>query len=596
MYTQTERAFRFDTCLGADKVLLQSFEGTEAISSLFRFVVRFLSDTHVDIAGMLGTKANLAVQSEFAEMPVYLHGRIWSLRQRADSVEGLFAYEAELVPSLQLLTLYRSCRIFHRASVKTIVANVLDSHGLKNYRFDLQSALSAREYCVQYQETDLDFLTRLLEEEGIFYYFEHTADQDELVLSDRKTGLPQCPAGAEAQYHPVAGGLGAANPVFTFEVRQQMTPGGVETADYNFETPKVSLTATLDGNPNGVLYEYPGWYGTKPDGERYVRIRLEEEEARIAEMSGTSSCVGFRAGHSFQLNDHVYRDWNKPYLLTSVRHQGRNESYRGEARSSAARYENSFRAIPWGVQYRPRRKTIRPIVHGTQTAVVTGPKGQEIYTDRYGRVQVRFFWADADSLSCWVRVAQTWAGKNWGSVAIPRVGQEVVVDFLEGNPDRPLIIGSVYNADQMPPYELPANKTRSGVRSHSSEGGSVSNCNEIYLEDRMGEEIFFLQAERDHEIRVKHDRKADVTNDDTLQVGHNRSVQISVNDSVSVGGDRSASVGKNDTVTIGAKLEITAGEEIKLTAPGGSITIGAAGISIESPMTITVRGALVQIN
>jgi type VI secretion system secreted protein VgrG len=296
------------------------------------------------------------------------------------------------------------------------------------------------------------------------------------------------------------------------------------------------------------------------------------------------------------MENHVQRDWNQKYLLLSVEHVAQNQSYRGDTSAHDANYENTFRAMPYGVQYRPGLRTPRPIVRGTQTAIVIGPQGQEIYTDQYGRVQVRFFWADSDSSSCWVRVAQSWAGKNWGAIAIPRVGQEVVVDFLEGNPDRPLIIGSVYNADQMPPYELPANKTRSGVRSRSSEGGSVSNSNEMYLEDRLGEELFFIQAERDHQVKVKHDRSSEVGHDDRLRIGHNRTAQISLNDSLSIGSDRTSDVGKNDSLRVGAKLEVVAGQEIKLTAPGGSITIGPTGISIESPMTITVQGTLVKIN
>jgi type VI secretion system secreted protein VgrG len=209
---------------------------------------------------------------------------------------------------------------------------------------------------------------------------------------------------------------------------------------------------------------------------------------------------------------------------------------------------------------------------------------------------VRFFWTSADSNSCWVRVAQTWAGKNWGSIAIPRVGQEVVVDFLEGNPDRPLIIGSVYNADQMPPYDLPGNKTRSGIRSHSSEGGSVSNCNEIYFEDLMGDEVLFVQAERDHQLTAKHDRTTNIGNDDTIKIGHNRTTNVVVNDSCSVGSDRSANVSQNDSLQVGSKLSIVAGQEIKLSAPGGSITIGETGITIQSPMTIVIQGELIKIN
>jgi type VI secretion system secreted protein VgrG len=612
VYTQQSRAFRLDTKLGGESTLLASFEGTEFVSRPFRFVIRFLAEKPIDLGRLLGTDAVITVQEEFSANPVYFHGKIWSLQQRSDSEQNLAAYEAELAPTLRLLELQRKCRIFHNATVKTIVSSIFDANGLKDYEFDLQGDLPSREYCVQYRETDLNFVSRLLEEEGIFYFFQHEKSKHKLILSDKKTGLPSCPADAAAAYHPLEGGLGVASPVFSLNSRSRLRPGAIELNDYNYETPKVSLAASLDNSSSGKLFYYPGRYATKSDGERYARIRLEEEEAQISEMAGTGACPGFRAGHCFQLSGHAQRDWNRQYLILSVHHSGENQTYRGDVPSQAAKYRNSFRAIPQTVPYRPPRTTPAAIVHGTQTAIVIGPEGEEINTDSYGRVQVRFFWAEPGSNSCWVRVAQTWAGKNWGSIAIPRIGQEVVVDFLEGNPDRPLVIGSVYNADQVPPYDLPANKTRSGIRSHSSTGGAVSNCNEIYFEDRKGAEILFFQAERDHKINVKHDCTATTGNDQTITVKHNRDTTISnndsltvnadrtakvaKNDSLTVGSDRSANVAKNDSVQVGAKFSLIAAEEIKLSAPGGSITIGAEGITIQSPMTIVVQGAMVKIN
>ncbi len=611
-YTQENRTFRLDTKLGGESTLLESFEGREAISEPFRFTVKFLAEKPVDMEGLLGTPAVVTTQKDFADSKLYFHGYFWNIRQRAESEDGLLAYEAELVPWLRLLELQVHCRIFHNSTAQDIISTVFSDRALTNYRFDLQSTLPKRDYCVQYRETDLNFVSRLLEEEGIYYYFQHSKDKHELVLTDKKAGLPPCPASANAQYHPLAGGLGISNPVFELETLRQMHAGRVELNDYNYETPKVSLAASLDGAAKGDLYEYPGRYTTKSDGDRYARIRLEEEEALFSAISGSGSCAGFRTGHTFQLAGHSQRDLNRQYLLVSIEHSGQNQSYLADASAKAAKYHNKFRAIPACVQYRPPRLTRKAVVHGTQTAVVTGPDGQEIYTDQYGRIQVRFFWTGSDSNSCWVRVAQTWAGKNWGAIAIPRVGQEVVVDFLEGDPDRPLVIGSVYNADQMPPYDLPANKTRSGVRSHSSQGGSVSNCNEIYFEDSIGNEMLFVQAERDNQIKVKHDRMKDITNDETIKVGHNRTTNVSNNDSLTVGSDRTGNIGKNDSLTVGsdrsanvgkddslqvgAKLSVVAGEQIQFTAPGGSITIGSSGITIQSPMTIVIQGAMVKIN
>ena len=611
-YTQENRAFRLDTNLGGEIALLESFEGSEAISTPFHFKVLFLTEQPIDLDKLLGTAAALTIQNAYTHTDLYFHGYFWSVRQRAGSQDGLFAYEAELVPFLRFLELNADCRIFHKSTVQEIVSTIFSDRGLINYHFDLQSALPQREYCVQYRETDLNFVSRLLEEEGIYYFFQHGKDKHEMVLTDKKTGAPSCPAHASAQYHPVSGGLGIPNPVFTMEALRQMRSGCIGLNDYNYETPKVSLSASLDSAPVGTVRDYPGCYATKSDGDRYVRIRLEQEEARFASVSGTSGCAGFRTGHSFQLAGHVQRNLNKQYLLVAVEHAAHNQNYRADSSAHSAEYRNVFRAIPSSVQYRPPRLTRKAVVHGTQTAIVTGPEGEEIYTDRCGRIQVRFFWDHENQNSCWVRVAQIWAGKNWGALALPRVGQEVVVDFLEGDPDRPLVTGSVYNAAQMPPYDLPENKTRSGVRSHSSKGGSTSNCNEIYFEDRTGQEMLFIQAERDNQIKIKHDRSKDIGNDETVKVGHNRTASISVNDSLSVGSDRSASVGKNDSVSVGsdrsadvgkndslqvgAKLSVVAGQEIEFTAPGGSIKIGPAGITIQSPMTIVIQGAMVKIN
>lgn len=509
----------------------------------------------------------------------------------------MFVYEAELVPFLKLLDLETHCRIFHNATAETIISSVFADRGLEQYRFELQATLPKREYRVQYRETDLNFVSRLLEEEGIFYFFDHSQDKSELVLTDKKAGLPDCPSSSSAEYRPVEGGTGEVNTVFELDVRCRLHAGTAASNDYNFETPKVSLSSSLDSSSKGSLYDYPGRYTNKSDGDRYVRIRLEAEETQSTVVQGTSNCAGFRSGHLFQLRAHSQQELNSHYLLVGVQHTGVNQSYRGAADSHGASYRNSFRAIPQAVQYRPPRVSPRALVHGTQTAVVTGPSGQEIFTDKYGRVKVQFFWnGESEKVSCWIRVAQTWAGKNWGSIAIPRVGQEVVVDFLEGDPDRPLIIGSVYNADQMPPYALPDHQTRSGIRSHSSENGVTSNCNEIYLEDLKGQELLFLQAELDYQLNVKHDRKETIGNDNALQVGQNRSISVAGNDSISVGSDRSADVAKNDSITAGTKFSVVAGEEIQFSAPGGSITIGAAGITIQSPMTVVIRGSMVQIN
>jgi type VI secretion system secreted protein VgrG len=281
-YTQENRTFRLDTKLGCESTLLESFEGREAISEPFRFTVKFLSQKPLDMDGLLGTAVVLTVQKDFADTELYFHGHLWSIRQLAGSQDGLFPYEATFVPLLRLLELQAHCRIFHNSTVQDIVSKVFSDRGLANYRFDLQSAPPKREYCVQYRETDLNFVSRLLEEEGIYYYFQHAKDKHTLVMTDKKANLPACPSSASAQYHPVTGGLGLSNSVFELEALRQMRAGRVEFNDYNYETPKVSLSASLDSAKTGDLYDYPGRYTTKSDVDRYARFRLEVDEARFS--------------------------------------------------------------------------------------------------------------------------------------------------------------------------------------------------------------------------------------------------------------------------------------------------------------------------
>ena len=576
-YTQEHRAFRLDTALGGEQALLESFEGREAVSEPFRFVVRFLSQRPLDLDTLLGTAASLTSQRRNTVGP-FFHGHWWSLRQRPELVDSLHAYEGELVPRLHFLHLYAQCRVFHNKNAKQIITAILGERGVANYEFDLQADPPVREYCVQYRETDFNFVSRLLEEEGIFYFFKHEKGKHTLVMSDKKAA-PATPIHADALYHPASGGVLPQNPVFTFTWSRHSAPRKVGFADYNFTTPRVDLSVSLESGTPGELFDYPGLYADKSAGERIARIRLEAHEAKLKSIAGTGACDGFRCGHSFALRGHPQASHNVAYRLLAVEHAASNSAYRADGKRDEGSYTNRFEAMPAADPFRPPQHARKALVHGTQTAVVTGPENEEIYVDEYGRIQVRFFWSGGEH-SCWVRVAQTWAGKGWGAAHWPRVGQEVVVDFLEGDPDRPLVIGCVYNADQMPPFSLPEHKTKSGVRSRSSRGGSAANGNEIHFEDKTGQEKLFVQAERDQEIVVKNDRNVQVAHDETIRVGHNRTANITT----------------TDTVTAGSNITVSAGNEIKFSAPGGSITIGSTGIIIQSPMTIVVQGSLVKIN
>ncbi len=451
--------------------------------------------------------------------------------------------------------------------------------------------------------------------------------------------------------------------MFTWKVEQQLRPGKCALTDYNFETPSSSLFASVDsrsrdaGNTRWEIFDYPGEYEKRDQGDSLVKLRMEEEETSRLVAAGESSCRSFMPGFKFELSGHPRNDQNGSYVLTSVTHSAREGGYyTGPREASEGSYRNTFTAIPAAVPFRPARVTRKPLVQGPQTAVVVGPAGEEIYTDNYSRVKVQFHWdrlgQHNENSSCWIRVAQPWAGANWGGIAIPRIGQEVVVDFLEGDPDRPLITGRVYNAAQMPPYELPANQTQTGIKSRSSKGGGAENFNELRFEDKKGSEEIYLHAEKnwtivtendknqntghDESLLIGHDRSKTVRNNETTGIGKNRTETVGENETITIGkdrtetvggyekitiakdrtetvvGDESVTIGKNrtglisdnDTLTVGAsrtetitreltisaglKVSISAGVELTLTGPGGMVKIDASGV--------TVQGVLVKIN
>jgi len=455
-----------------------------------------------------------------------------------------------------------------------------------------------------------------MEEEGIFYFFEHSAKQHILVLGDSPSVYQPCPGQASAPYSPIGGPL-RGDSVTGWLWEQEVRPAKYALTDFNFETPatdlsvNISTLVTAGKNEKLELYDYPGRYLKRSEGERYVKLRMEEQEAPHTQVSGASDCRAFVPGYVFQLTHHYRDDFNRSYLLTSVSHEARSNIRGGGYETS---YSNTFTCIPKEVPFRPPYITPKPVVQGAQTAIVVGPRGEEIWTDKYGRVKVQFHWdregkRDENS-SCWIRAAHNWAGKRWGGIFIPRIGQEVIVDFLEGDPDQPIITGRVYNANEMPPYELPREQTKSTIKTNSSKGGG--GFNELRFEDAKGKEQIFVHAERDMDIRVKNDSREWIGHDRHLIVKANQRelveadkhghVQGSLQEkidgdmSLQVGGKRHAKVGTvNATeagqeihLKAGMKIIIEAGMQLSLKGPGGFIDIGPAGV--------TIQGMLVRIN
>ncbi|MDE3167728.1 MAG: type VI secretion system tip protein VgrG, partial [Acidobacteriota bacterium] len=402
-----------------------------------------------------------------------------------------------------------------------------------------------RDYCVQYRESSFNFISRLLEEEGIFYFFEHTESKHKMVFADNSSILSFCPKQNSAIYAYGQDGWvsNGEEGIINLERIEAAHTGKSVLTDYFFEKPSLNLKTSLSGE-HEEAFDYPGKYSVIKDGERYTRVRLEEREANQYQVNGASRCRAFRPGTNFKLKGHYRKDTNQDYFLTSVTHDVVDATYRQDGDESH-HYVNTFRTIPKSVPYRPPRIARKPFVQGPQPAVVVGKEGEEIWVDKYGRVKVQFFWdregQKNENSSCWARVSQIWAGKNWGWITIPRIGQEVLVDFLEGDPDRPIITGRVYNADQMPPYELPSNQTQSGIKTRSSKGGGTENFNEIRFEDKKGSEMITVHAEKDMDTSVEHD--------DTQLVQHNRTIKVDGTHTETIVGDTSITITQGNHAT-----------------------------------------------
>jgi type VI secretion system secreted protein VgrG len=653
-FSQTGRLLQIKTTLGTTDLLLEKWTGDETLSKPFEFKVLMLSTNFsVDIKSLLRTSATISL--ELADGTMRNFNAIFrSIVQAAesggaasgvdtgkdDSAAKLAVYEAVLVPKVWFLSLNADCKIFQNLNVPDIVSKVLKDGGVSDFAFRTQGTYPVREYCVQYRESSLNFISRLVEEEGIFYFFEHTDSKHTMVFADSSSVQSTCPGQATAAYAydddgwvPEDQGLEG---VASLERIETAFTGKAALTDYYFETPSLNLIGNL-GSANEEAFDYPGEYTEKEDGARYTRLRLEEREARQFVVNGTSRCRNFRAGVNFKLKNHYRTDTNKDYFLTSVIHEAQDSTYR-QNKNKAHYYNNSFTAIPKTIPYRPPRDTVRPTVKGLQPAVVVGQSGEEIWVDKYGRVKVQFFWDRVgqknDDSSCWIRVSQIWAGKNWGWMTIPRVGQEVLVDFLEGDPDRPIIVGRVYNADQMPPWTLPANQTQSGILTRSSKGGSTDTFNRIQFEDLSGSEQINIWAQKDMNTHVENNDDQLVEQNRTIEVdgthtekivkdttititegNHSTTVQTG-NQSITINkgnqttqldmGNQSTtlSMGNQSTqldmgnITVNCDLgsiSMEAMQSITLTVGSSSITINQVGVTIEG-MMITISGdGIVQV-
>ncbi|HUY13833.1 MAG TPA: type VI secretion system tip protein TssI/VgrG [Terriglobia bacterium] len=592
-YTQENRLISIDTPLGDNVLLLEGFTGHEGISRLFNFQLNLLSENDsISFTDIVGKSVTIAVNT--AGDPRYFNGVI-SRFALTGKESGLTRYQAEMVPWLWMLTRYADCRIFQNMAIPDIIEKVFTGRGFTDYRRQLQNTYNPVEYCVQYRETDFNFVSRLMEQCGICYFFEHEDGKHTLVLGDAPSVHQPCPGQATASFNLTAGDLEQEDVITVFHTEQVVQTGKYSLTDYNFETPSTSLLASeptivsVGGNSGFEMYDYPGDYLKKPDGQSLAKIRMQEEEVNCTISTGTSVCRAFTSGYKFELADCYRDDLNTSYLLTEVQHTASvGGSFTTGGAGGGYHYSNRFTCIPATVPFRPPRATPKPFVQGPQTALVVGNSGEEILVDRYGRIKVQFYWdrigKKDENSGCWIRVSQPWAGKNWGAMWIPRIGQEVVVSFLEGDPDRPLITGRVYNAEQMPPYELPANQTRSTFMSRSSKGGGTANYNELRFEDKKGSEQIFLNAEMDMDHRVEHDSRE--------YVGNNRHLIVHVNQQELVEGDKHGHVKGTHFEKIEGDMSLqVSGKQMEKTGGDQSLEVdGAQKEKIVGDVSLKVGG------
>lgn len=618
---------------GEDDLLIAEMAGHEAMSQLFEFRLRLLSSRDdIDPRRIIGKPAILRIEAwDTRHMGGERHwnGVVSRFQRtgRASSAEGedLYAYECDIVPWFWFMTQHEDCRIFQGKTVREIIEAIFEEFDYSDFRFDLHEDHPALDYCTQYHETTFDFISRLVEREGIHYYFRHEDAEESrhlLVFTDHNRGNPALEPSTLPFHHE--GTAEDYDAIRTLALDQQMRTRKVTLGDWDFERKRLLRENTptvlsIGADRDLERYRYPGAFVDPEVGKYRSRVLMEAEEAGHMRFRGDSQVRTLAPGHTFTLEDHPFDEFNIEYMVLSVWHHGRNNL----GNDGAAEYGNEFTLHPHAVTWRAPLSTPKGLVRGPQTALVTGPAGEELHVDQHGRIKVQFHWDRQgqydDHSSCWVRVAQAWAGNGYGTMFIPRVGMEVVVDFLEGDPDQPLVTGCVYNGINKPPYDLPAHATRSTIKTLSSKGGGGTN--ELRFEDKKGSEEVFLQAQKALNVQVKANEHHQIGGSLDLKVGDYRKTTIEANDHLHVKGDQGIAVqGQMTVAVVDGPLEFQSGSEAKLLSKakmeiaskqeiaihGGtqlvmeangliSLKVGASGIVID-PSGVSVVGPMIKQN
>ena len=605
MSLQDNRFVSITTSLGSDTLLFSRMSGHEKMSRLFEYEVDLLVDnkglgaivsTGFPTEKILGQAMTITLSLPSGKQR-YFHGLVTQFKHHGVD-NDCFLYRAVLRPWLWFLTRTSNCRVFQELSVPDIIKKVFAATGFSDFKMELSNSYNPRNYCVQYRESDFNFVSRLMEYEGIFYFFKHEKNKHTLIIAD-SVNTYQTIAGYETipYFPPENAERRKQDHIFEWHTSHEVQSGTYVLNDYDFEKPKSNLLAKFTekkphSHAEGEQYDYPGNYLEPPLGESYANVRLDELHTDYEVIDGSGDAMGLTTGMLFTLKDHYIAPENAKHIVIFTRFIIKSNLYRTGS-TEESYFECHFKALRATQQFRPRRLTSTPFVQGPQTAIVVGKSGEEIWTDKYGRIKVQFHWdregKKNESSSCWMRVSHPIAGKQWGWVSLPRIGQEVIVNFLEGNPDRPLITGSVYNADNMPPYALPANQTQSGMKTRSSKSGVADNFNEIRFEDKKDSEELYIHAEKNFNCVIE--------NNETRKIGLDK--KDPGNQTLEIQNDRTATLNQgNDTLTVKAgnyvvdinsgKATITAAISIELKVGSNSIKIEQSGITIKG-MTVKVQ-------
>ena len=605
------RIFTFKSPLG-DDLMFRSLAGKEEFSGLFQFTVTLLSEKNsIQASQLLGKGATIEIETE-GESKRFLNGQVISF-QKTSHGDRYTEYQAELAPWFWYATRTADCKIFQNKTAVQIADEVF-----ADYPFPVKKKLHETYlpigYYVQYNESDFQFLSRLFEQEGIYYYFEHSDGEHALVLADFPSSHGALSGHAEIQFAQGNTNADGKERIRFWTTAETVRSGSYVTSDYFFKKPSANLQQKRSDPKQHKQndYEVYNWgqgFSDPGHGAHLAKVELESIQQDQAFARGETTVRELAPGYTFKMVHHPDNAQNIEYLIIGTSYFFQENPYATGVGGDHTEWSIKFTVQKSSAQYRPAKVTPWPPVGGPHTAVVSGPKGEEIWTDKYGRVKVQFPWdrygKNDENSSCWIRVSSPWAGSNFGGVQIPRIGQEVLIEYINGEVNRPIITGRVYNENQMPPWDLPANATQSGYLTRSSKGGGYDNANAIRFEDKKGAEQLWLHAEKDQLTEVEHDedkwvghdRRKTIDHDETTKVGHDRTETVVHNETITIGVDRTETVGSNETIAIGQNRTETVGANETVTIAGNrAVTIAqnkSETIAMAKAETIGLAKALV---